>query len=63
MVKYVCDVCGEECEEVKYKLPVYKQIGYRVGPGGGLVYEFVSEEYHLCKECCQDVYDIIKEKR
>lgn len=44
MVKYVCDVCGEECEEVKYKLPVYKQIGYRIGPGGGLVYEFVPEE-------------------
>lgn len=62
MVKYVCDVCGEECMGVKYRLPVYKQIGYNIGLDGGPIYGFVPQKYHLCKECCEDIYDIIKKK-
>ena len=55
MVKYVCDVCGEECMGVKYRLPVYKQIGYNIGLDGGPIYGFVPQKYHLCKECCEDI--------
>ena len=62
MIKYECDMCGEECKRIKYSLPIYG-LYFITDSEEGPVYGYRRRKYYLCEECCEKICNFVKNEK